>query len=166
MAISASYPIPENMRTTINACTAGLGAAGVIGGLIGPGTDLVPIALTWVGMVVTLADQAGTGMDRQTAKKVCVATAMGVGTFALGTKLASTVGAWLLAPFTGGLSLAANVAANVTLNAALTRYFGCAVARYFLQTEKIEDLDVMVKILIALVGLDFGIASPIPDITP
>jgi hypothetical protein len=165
MAISASYPIPEDMRTTINACAAGLGAVGVIGGLVGPGTDLVAIVPTWVGMVGTLAGQAGTSMDSQTAKKICVAAAMGVGTFVLGTKVASTIGGWLLAPFTGGLSLAANVAANVALNAALTRYFGCAVARYFLQTHKIEDLDVTVKILIALVGLDFGIASPIPDVT-
>jgi hypothetical protein len=165
MSISASYPIPQNMQDTINGCSAGLGAVGVLGGLIGPGTDLVPIALTWVGMVVTLAEQAGTNMDRQTAKKVCVATAMGIGTFVLGTKVASTIGGWLLAPFTGGLSLFANVTANVALNASLTRYFGRAVARYFLQTEKIEDLDLMVKILVALIGIDFGVASSVIDVT-
>src|SRR5271166_2689831 len=155
MAYSKSYPIPQNMLNTINGCTAGLGVVGIAGGAIGPGADL---------MVVALAGQAGTSMDNQTAKKLCVAVATGVGTFFAGTKIASTVAAWLLALPTAGLSVIANMGANAALNATLTRAFGRAVALYFLQADKIESVDVAARILIAFVGLEFGIPTSRSDI--
>jgi uncharacterized protein (DUF697 family) len=164
MAYSRSYPIPENMLDTITKCTTGLGAVGIVGGAIGPGADLIVIAPVWAGMVVTLANQAGASMDNQTAKKLCVAVATGVGTFVGGAKVASTVASWLFALPTAGLSIAANIAANAALNAALTRAFGRAVALYFLQTHEIESVDVVARILIALVGLEFGVSTSRSDI--
>jgi|SRR5271166_2029602 len=164
MAYSKSYPIPQNMLNTINGCTAGLGVVGIAGGAIGPGADLIVIAPVWTGMVVALAGQAGTSMDNQTAKKLCVAVATGVGTFFAGTKIASTVAAWLLALPTAGLSVIANMGANAALNATLTRAFGRAVALYFLQADKIESVDVAARILIAFVGLEFGIPTSRSDI--
>lgn len=104
MSYSASYPIPENMQNTIDACTAGLGAVGVVGGAIGPGADLVAIAPTWIGMAISLASQAGASMDEHTAKKLAMAVATGVGSFAVGTKIAATVAGWLLALPTAGLA--------------------------------------------------------------
>ncbi len=164
MSYSASYPIPEDMLETINSCTLGLGAVGIVGGALGPGSDLIIIAPVWAGMVAALAGQAGTSMDEQTAKKLCVAVATGVGTFVAGTKIASTAAAWLLALPTAGASLVANMAANAGLNAILTRKFGRAVALYFLQASKIESIEVIAGILIALVGLEFGVPTSRCDV--
>jgi uncharacterized protein (DUF697 family) len=164
MAYSNSYPIPQHMLDTIGTCTAGLGGVGILGGAIGPGADLVVIAPVWAGMVVRLANQAGRNMDQQTAKKLCMTVATGVGTFVAGTKIASTVAGWLLALPTAGLSVVANMTANAALNAALTRAFGRAVALYFLQTGEIERLDVAARILVTLVGVQLGVPTSTPDI--
>jgi hypothetical protein len=104
-------------------------------------------------------------MDEQTAKKLAIAVATGAGSFIVGTKAAATLGAWLLALPTAGASLVANMAVNATLNWKFTQAFGRAVALYFLQTGEIETSDVVVKILIALVGLQFGIPSGRADLT-
>ncbi len=164
MSYSKSYPIPQEMLDTINVCTGGLGAVGIVGGAIGPGADLVIIAPVWAGMVVKLADQAGTRMDNQTAKKLCVAVATGVGSFMAGTKMASTAAAWLLALPTAGLSLLASMGVNAGLNATLTRAFGRAVALYFLQTDKIESADVIAGLIIALVASQLGVPTSGADI--
>jgi uncharacterized protein (DUF697 family) len=164
MAYSKSYPIPENMLNTINGCTAGLGAAGIVGGVVGPGADTIVIIPVWVGMVIALVGQAGASMDNQTAKKLCMAVLTGVGTFALGTKAASTFAAWLFALPTAGLSLVANAGVNGALNATLTRAFGRAVSRYFLQTHEIENWEVAALIIAALIGTEFGIPTSRSDI--
>jgi uncharacterized protein (DUF697 family) len=153
---SASYPVPQGMIDIIENCTAGLGAVGVVGGLVGPGTDLVIIAPTWIGMTIALADQAGAAMDEATAKKLVLATATGVGSFAAGAKIAATVAGWLLAIPSAGLSLGLSMAGNAALNAKFTHAYGMAIARYFLQTDGVEDGDLIVKVLIALVSVHFG----------
>ena len=153
---SSSHEIPENMKDTINACAVGLGFVGIPGGILGPGADLVVIAPTWVGMTVALADQAGHAMSKQTAKKIALAVAAGGGAFAGGTKIASTAIGWLAAPFTLGASLAISAAANAGLNASFTYAYGRAAARYFLQTREIDNIEVMVGVLIALIGADLG----------
>jgi uncharacterized protein (DUF697 family) len=152
--------IPEDMSRIINNCTAALGGVGLIGGLIGPGADLVVIGPVWIGMTVKLADKAGQSMSEQTAKKLALAVCTGAGAFIGGAKIASTALAWLSAPFTFGASLAINAAANAGLNAAFTRSYGRACARFFLQTNRISDTDVAVKVLIALVGIDYGFSTP------
>lgn len=164
MKISASFPIPDNMLSTIRACTAGLGAVGIGGGLLGPGADLPVIAPTWIGMVATLAAQADLRLEDGAVSRLVMACASGCATFVAGTKTASTVAAWLFSPLTGGSSLALNCAANAALNAKLTHAFGSATARYFLQAEQIAKTDIAVGIIIALVGLEFGIPTPRDDI--
>lgn len=166
MGYSASFPIPENMKDTINNCTGGLGAVGVVGGAFGPGADLIVIAPTWAGMVVSLAAQAGSSMDAHTAKKLAIAVATGVGSFALGTKVAATAAGWLLAIPSGGLSLVLSMAGNAALNAKFTHAFGTATALYFLQTDDIDSVEVITQVLIALVGLQFGISTNRRDIFP
>jgi uncharacterized protein (DUF697 family) len=163
MQYSASYPIPQKMRDTINNCVGGLGAVGVVGGAIGPGADLVVIAPTWVGMTCTLAAQAGQRMDEDTAKKLAVAVATGAGSFAIGTKIAATVGGWLLALPSGGLSLFLAMAGNAALNAKFTDAYGKSVARYFLQ-RKTNDNELAAKILIAMLAIQFGVSSPSSDV--
>lgn len=165
MSFSASYPIPEEMLDTVRACTIGLGAVGIPGGVLGPGSDLIVIAPVWAGMVVRLAMQSGHHLSESTAKKLAIVVATGCGSFAFGTKVASTIAAWVLALPTAGMSLAANVTANVALNAKFTHAFGMATARYFLQSESFDGTDVAAQIIIALVAWNFGIHLSHPDVT-
>lgn len=152
--------IPDDMSRIIDNCTAALGGVGLVGGLIGPGADLAVIAPVWVGMTVKLANKAGQSLSDQTAKKIAMAVCTGAGTFIGGAKVASTVLAWLTAPLTLGASLAVNAGANAALNAAFTRSYGRACARFFLANERISNTDVAVRILIALVGMDYGFSTP------
>lgn len=147
------------MIDTIQACTLGTGGAGIFGGLAGPGADLPVIAATWIGMTVALADQAGHRLSRQTAKKITLAVAAGIGSFVTGTKIATAAVGWLTAAFTGGLSLFLTVGANVSLNSALTYAYGRAASRYFLETDDIDDVEVMVAALVALMCNDLGYKS-------
>jgi uncharacterized protein (DUF697 family) len=161
---SASYPIPQDMIETIDNCTAGLGLVGLAGGAIGPGADLVVIAPVWIGMTVALADQAGAAMDKETAKKIVYATATGVGSFVAGTKIAATVAGWLLAIPSAGLSLGLSMAGNALLNGKLTHAYGMAVALYFLQTDGLDDGDLTVQVLIALVAVQMGFRPGNPNV--
>ncbi|MFN9030114.1 MAG: hypothetical protein ACK5XM_07870 [Betaproteobacteria bacterium] len=154
------------MRNTIECCTAGLGVIGPIGGALGPGTDLPVIIPTWVGMVCTLAEQAGHQMDKHTAKKVAMATATGAMSMVAGTKVASTVLGWLLSIPSGGASLLASMAANSAINAKFTHAYGKACALYFLQSDGPDSTDVVVAVLLALIGLEFGIPSSRKDVSP
>lgn len=158
MRVSASYQIPSNMRDTINNCVAGLGLAGIAGGAIGPGADLVVIAPTWAAMTVTLAAQAGSAMNEATAKKLALAVATGAGGFTAGTKIAASIGGWLLALPTGGISLVACMAGNAALNAKFTQAYGRACARFFLQGQGITDIETIARIMMALMAVEFGIA--------
>lgn len=155
---SASYPIPSNMTATIEHCTLGLGAVGIVGGAIGPHADVGIIAPVWIGMAAALADQAGVAMNEGTLRKLVYATATGVVGFGVGTKIVSTVAGWLLAIPSGGLSLAIGMAGNAALNAKLTHSFGRAIARYFLQADEIDNGELAVAVLTALIGRDFGIS--------
>ena len=152
--------IPDNMLSVINNCTTGLGIAGIGGGLIGAGTDLIVIAPVWVGMTVNLAEKAGHHMTEQTAKKIALAVCTGAGTFIAGTKIASSVLGWIGAAFTFGASLALSAAANAALNASFTKAYGKAAARFFLKTTQISNIEVMVSVIIALMGADLGFSTP------
>ena len=99
---SPNHDIPEEMQTTIKLCAGSMGGVGIWGGLVGAGADLPAIAATWVGMTISLANQAGHQMDKQTAKKLTLAVSAGIGTFTLGTKAATTIISWATAAFTGG----------------------------------------------------------------
>lgn len=160
----SNQTIPSEMRDLINISTGALGLTGVWGGIAGPGADLPVIIPAWIGMTVGLAGQAELDIDKQTAKKVAMAVCTGAGALMGGTKLAATGIAWLTAPLTLGWSLVASAAANATLNATFTRAYGRAVAKFFLQTEKIDNIDVMVRVLIALIGFDLGFSTPHDDL--
>ena len=155
--IRKDYFVPENMKTIVESHSSGLGGVGVIGGVIGPGTDLAIIGGSWVTMTIQLADEAGHVFDQQTAKKVCIAVATGAGAFMVGTKIAATAFGWLGAVFTGGLSIAAAAAGNAALNYSFTKAYGYSCSRYFLQTEKIHNSEVLVSILICMMGAELGI---------
>ena len=154
---SASYPIPSEMQAIIDTHTVGLGAVGVLGGIVGPHADLPVIAASWVAMTIDLADKAGHKMDEQAVKKICLAVATGAGTFLAGTKIASTAAGWIGAFFTAGISLVISAGGNAALNAAFTRAYGKSCARYFLQSEKIHGFEVVVAALVALMGAEMGI---------
>jgi hypothetical protein len=154
---SASYPIPSNMAETIENSTLGLAGVGIVGGAIGPHADVAIIAPVWIAMAVKLASQAGSAMDKATISKLIYATATGVAGFAAGTKIVSTVAGWLLAIPSGGLSLAIGMVGNAALNAKLTKSFGEALARFFLQTHDVDHGETAVAVLTALIGRDFGI---------
>ena len=139
--------IPQSMQSIIKFHTNAMTAVGVPGGLVGAGADVPVIAASWTNMTINLAAEAGHHLDSQTAKKLAMALATGIGTFAVGMKGASMVLGWLGAVVTGGTSLALSVAANVALNRMLTRQYGQAVAIYFLETEKISNADAMAKII-------------------
>lgn len=156
MSLNPRAPIPEKMKSIIKTCANGLGGVGIFGGLAGPGADLAIIIPTWVGMTMALADEANHTMSTQTAKRIALAVTTGLGAFMGGTKLASTGIAWLTAPFTGGASLAIAAAANAALNLTITRAYGRAVARYFIQVDEIDAIDVIITILISFVKSDLG----------
>lgn len=156
--------IPDDMMSVINGCTASLAGVGAIGGLIGPGADLVVIGPVWVGMTISLADKSGANLSEQTAKKIAMAVLAGAGAFLTGTKIASVGLGWLAAAFTLGTSLIASAAANAALNAAFTRSYGRAAAKFFLTTERISSVDVAINILIALVGNEYGFSTPYDDL--
>lgn len=148
------------MNKIINNCTAILGGVGILVGLAGPGADLIVIGPVWIGMTLALAEKAGQNLSQQTAKKIALTVCTGAGVFIGGTKIAAVGIAWLTAPLTFGWSLVASAAANAALNAAFTRSYGRACARFFLQTERISNIDIAVKIMIALIGIDYGISTP------
>lgn len=149
--------VPEEMKSIIDSYTVGLGATGIVGGLIGPGADLIVIAPAWIKMTVDLAKEADEEMSKQTIKKTVLAVITGASAFMAGTKAASTGFAWLTAAFTGGISLAINAAANASLNALFTASYGRAVSKYFLLKREIGIVDLAVPSIIALIGLDLGI---------
>ena len=153
---SSNRKIPKEMEDTIKLCAGSMGGVGIWGGLVGAGADLPAIGITWVGMTVKLADQAGHTMNRQVAKKIALAVATGIGSFIGGTKAATAILGWATAALTGGLSLFVSVSANVALNTALTYAYGRAVARYFLRTEHIENVEVMVAAILTLMGDDLS----------
>ena len=152
-----NFDIPKEMQTIVNSYTKGLGATGIVGGLIGPGADLIVIAPAWIKMTIELAKEADEELSEQTIKKIVLAVMTGAGAFMAGTKAASTGLAWVTAIFTGGISLAISAAANAGLNAAFTASYGRAVSRYFLLKRKIGIADLAVPTIIALIGLDLGI---------
>jgi len=124
--------IPEKMLSIINGHTTAMTWVGGVGGIAGAGAD---------------ADKAGHHLDSQTAKKVTMAVATGIGTFAVGMKGASMALGWLGAVFTGGLTLVASVAANVALNRTLTNQYGQAAAIYFLETKEISSAKAAAKVI-------------------
>lgn len=151
------YPIPDRMKNIINISSKGLGGVGVLGGLAGPGADVPLIAGVWIAMTAELADEAGLSMSSNDIKKVVLAVSSGIGAMLAGTKIASTAIAWLTAPFTLGASLAISAGANATLNYAITKAYGRAVARYFLQTKEISNTKVIAKVLISMIVVDLGL---------
>ena len=159
-----NFDIPENMQSIVNSYTKGLGATGIVGGLIGPGADLIVIAPAWIKMTIELAKEADEELSEQTIKKIVLAVMTGAGAFMAGTKAASTGLAWITAAFTGGVSLIISAAANASLNAVFTASYGLSVSRYFLLRRKIGLVDLAVPTIIALIGLDLGIPiDNLPD---
>ena len=148
--------ITDEMEKIVNYHTAGLGGVGALAGPFGPGTDLPIIGASWVTMTMQLAEEAGHDLDRQTVKKICIAVATGAGSFIAGSKIATTAAGWIAALFTGGASLLVSAAGNAALNAAFTRAYGRACAKYFLQTDEIPASQVAVAALIAMVGAELG----------
>lgn len=156
---NSRIPIPDHMNDCIKTTTGILAGVGIPGGLIGPGADWGPIIGLWGTMTINLASEAGHSLNIDTAKKIAFAVATGVGTFLAGAKVTSKVIGWLAAPFTGGLSLAIAVLSNAAMNGSFTWMYGRAVARYFLQTDKVDSVEVMIKILSALVGAELGVST-------
>jgi hypothetical protein len=152
-----NFDIPEKMQSIIESYTVGLGATGVIGGLIGPGADLIIIGPSWIKMTIELAEEADEELSEQSIKKIVLAVLTGAGAFMAGTKAASTGLAWITAIFTGGVSLFISAAANASLNALFTASYGRAVSQYFLLKRKIGIVDLAVPSIIALIGLDLGL---------
>ncbi len=153
---SASHPIPADMESKIDGYTAGLGAVGVPSGMIGPGTDLIVIAPTWVAMTASLAEEAGYVFEQHSLEKTVMAAATGIGAFGAGAKLATWLLSWVATPFTGGTALVVSGIANATLNATLTRAYGHACARYFLQADNFKGSEVCSALLVGLTGLGLG----------
>lgn len=139
--------IPQSMQSIIQFHTNAMTWVGGVGGLAGAGADIPLLAASWVAMTIDLAAEAGHTLDNQTAKKLTMAVATGIGAFAFGMKAASMALGWIGALFTGGGSLAASIAANVALNRTLTRRYGQAASIYFLETEKISDVNAMAKVI-------------------
>lgn len=142
--------IPDSLQSIIQFHTNAMSWIGGVGGLAGAGADVPFLAASWVSMTIELASEAGHSLDKQTAKKLTMTMATGIGAFAFGMKGASMALGWVGAVFTGGASLAASVAANVALNRTLTRRYGQAAAVYFLETEEIGNVKAMGKIIYSI----------------
>lgn len=158
-SFSSSYVIPDRMEEIIRLHITGNGAVGLVGGIAGPGADLPMIAMSWVGMTITLAEEAGHTMDNQTAKKICLAVATGTSSMITGSKIFAAAAGWIGSVFTGGASLAVASASNAALNAYFTRTYGRACARYFLQTDEIDTANEMVRIMISLMHASSKISA-------
>lgn len=152
--------VPKKMEAIIAKHMVLLGGVGGIAGLFGPGTDLPFIAGSWIQMTIELAKEAGHEMSKQKVEKITMAVATGLGFFIGGSKVAIVVTTWLTALITGGLSLFVGAAANVTLNTTVTRAYGRAAARFFIQTSKVDNTEMIVKVIIALIGVDLGFTTP------
>lgn len=155
-SISTTFPIPARTEQIIEKYALGLGAVGIPGGLIGPGADLAVIVPAWINMTVELAEDASHTFEKQALKKIVSAAATGIGLLGAGTKIAASVIGWLTAPLTGGLSLLVSAGANASLNTLFTYAYGRACARYFLQTDELNNADVFVRFLICAVGSEMG----------
>lgn len=145
--MSKKKKIPQEMQSTINFHVKAMTWVGGVGGLAGAGADIPLVATSWVTMTIALAEEAGHTLDSQTAKKLTMAMATAIGTFAFGMKAATMVFGWAGALFSGGATLAASVAANIALNRTLTKRYGQAAAIYFLETEHIGNAHAMAKIM-------------------
>jgi len=151
-----SIPISAEINELIEGHAKAMGAVGGVAGPFGAGIDIPVIAADWSVLAVCLANETDLQLDRQAALKLTTAVATGVGAFVAGTKIASTVLGWVLAPLTGFASVAASAAFNGGLNYVLTAAFGRACARYFLQTDEIGTVEVVAAILIGLIAADMG----------
>ena len=83
--------IPKKMQSIINFHTKAMTWVGGVGGLVGAGADVPFLATSWVTMTIDLAEKAGHSLDSQTAKKITMTVATGIGAFAVGMKGASMV---------------------------------------------------------------------------
>lgn len=156
---SATYKIPNNINNIIDGHALGMGGVGIVGGILGPGTDLPAIAASWVAMTMQIAGEAGHDVDEKMVAKLTAAVATGAGSFYLGSKVAATAGGWIGAAFTGGVSLIFMVAGNVALNAAFTESYGKACARYFLQANEVDPADIVAKVIIEMMLHSIGVTT-------
>lgn len=147
------------MEFAINTCAVSLGGIGLGVGHLGAGVDIGAIATAWTALMTTLAIQAGHSLDNDTIKKLALAVATGVAMFMGGMKAATTIIGWVGAVFTGGASLVISALVNGTLNSTITYSFGRAVARYFLETDKIDDIEVASSIILGAMGEDLGFGN-------
>jgi len=117
--------IPLRMKTRIMWSSAAAGAVGVPGAF-GAHLDLMAITAIWATLLVMLADQAGSSLDKAKAAKIVAAILAGITFFGTGFKLANTYFAYT------GIGTIPAVIANVGANAGITYLFGNAAARSFL----------------------------------
>ena len=115
-------------------------------------------------MTVKIAEKTRYKLSEKNANKIATSVVAGASAFIAGPKITSVVLGWLSAGFTLGASLAAPTVANSALNAAITRSYGRSVARFFLAGDQQSDVETIVKILIALVGLDYSFNTPYDDL--
>ena len=144
--IDENSSIPDSMRRTIRAVSWSLGVEGFFG-VFTAHWDLGIIAAAWTGMFASLANQAGHKLDRDTAYKLALGIAIGVGGFAVGYKIAATTIA-----YTGVGTLPAMVA-NAGTNGLVTHVVGNKVARVFLAADPSDSAEDLMNAILRLIGI-------------
>ncbi|WP_228126826.1 hypothetical protein [Candidatus Viadribacter manganicus] len=128
--------IPPEMLRVIEGYTHALGAVGIVGGVIGPGADLVVTAPTMTNMFKDLAQRAQRTLSDDDARKI----ALSVLTASSG---ASVAAGWLLALPVGGMILGA--AMNASLSTALMNHAGRSFALYLLNSTGEIDVRAVIE---------------------
>src|SRR4051794_16777769 len=113
------------MRTKIIWSSVTAGAVG-IPGAFGAHADVLILIGIWTTLLVLLAKDAGSDLDKAKATKIVAAITVGISFFGTGFKLANTYFAYTV------LGTLPAIIANVSANGGITYLFGNAAARTFL----------------------------------
>lgn len=136
--------LPSEMESTVFWASAGLGATGLLSVFVGAG-DLAIITGAWAVMLLKLADQAGTHMNKDTALKLIAGVLTGIGGFGAGLKAAQMAFVYT------GVGTALAMIVNAGTNAVFTYMVGTAAARVFLASDARTSLKAMVDAIIRIV---------------
>lgn len=144
--------IPDNMRECVKNHANLAAGVGVVSSPFAH-ADIPVMVGIWVDMMLKLAAMSSKPLDREAAKKIAVSVVVGVATAQAAIKTVTTVGQWLLAIPTAGVSLLFGAAANGGLNYTTTRVVGMEAAE-LLESDKLTAENLLRASLAAL-GLRF-----------
>lgn len=140
--------IPKNMEECVLNHAHLATTIGVVSGPL-PHADIPAMIAIWADMLVKLACMSERKLDTETAKRIGLTVLVAVGTAQAAIKTVTTIGQWLLAIPSGGLSLLFGSAVNGGIDYATTRVVGMEAAELLIK-DKLTAQNLLEGVLAAL----------------